>query len=281
MPHTRLLVALAGVGAVACAGAAAPGTPGGPPLRYERTESLTAAYAFSDTTEFAIETGRMGVMTVRSGQSGVAEVQLSRAPSGAEGIVRVPSYSGRFENPGQGVTTADETDIGGAWRVHVDPTGRLDITEEPTLTARAREVGGSGSLIRPLFAHLPATPAAPGDSWVDTVWVTDEGAETTTRIWSVVTSTLVGDTAVAGDALLLIRTSSLKQVEVEGASGGVEIRQRLSGTLEGTVLWDGARSIMAARSESGELTGTLELPGMGLEGMPVTATVRQSVSRLR
>lgn len=66
-------------------------------------------------------------------------------------------------------------------------------------------------------------------------------------------------------------------MEVGGASGGVEILQRTSGTLRGTVLWDGERSLLVARWEDGALRGTLELPGMGLAGLPVEGTVRRAV----
>lgn len=276
MPRRRRIVFLLLAGVGACAGSQRPGTPEGPPLGYDVPEPVRSVYAFSDTAEFSIDADRMGMMNVLSAQSGVAEVALRPTPDGVEATVRVESYSGRFENPNQGATTADEGDITGAWTARVDRRGVLEVIGEPSLTPRGRQVASGESLIRPMFAYLPDRPAGPGAEWVDTVMVTDTVGGRVSRAWSVVTSTLVGDTAVSGRRLLLIRTSSLTQVEVGGASGGVEILQRMSGTLRGTVLWDGERSLLVARWEDGALRGTLELPGMGLAGLPMEGTVRRA-----
>jgi hypothetical protein len=270
----------AAAGTLACAGGAGPGAAGGHRLAYDVPDPNPAVYTFSDTTEFSIHAGPIGVMRVLSAQSGVAEIAFRRSGGGIEATVRVPSYAGRFENPDQGVTSADETDIRGAWTVRLDPGDPPDVVTTPSLTPRGRQVAGGESLVRPLFAHLPGRGAAPGGSWVDTVAVTEDVGGAVSRARTVITSTLVGDTVIAGRRLLLIRTSSATAVEVDGTSGGVEIRQRIGGTMRGTVLWDAARSVLVERSERGELEGVLELQGADV-GLPVEATVRRSVSLRR
>lgn len=271
-----LLVLAAGV--AACSGMAHPGTPGGPPLQYDLPDPNPAVYTFADTSEFAIRAGAMGVMNVVSAHSGVAEVTFRRAAGGVDATVRLSSYSGRFENPNQAGTSADEDDITGAWEVSLGPRGGIQVVSDPAMTARGREVVGGESLIRPLFANLPGQAVGPGATWVDTVSVTEEVGGTVSRARSVVTSVLAGDTVVAGERLLLIRTSSDTEIEVTGTSGGIEIREGMIGRLDGFVLWDAARALLVERRESGEMSGTLELPGMGAAGLPVQATVRRSVS---
>lgn len=267
--------------AAACAGGPGPGGfgPSGVALSYAAEEPLQAAYQFSDTTRFSIEAGPMGTMLVTSAQQGTAEMAIAGQESGGvSATVGVPVYSGRFENPNQGTLRVDAGDIRGQWVVRLDPRGRVEVADSPALTAAARQIAGSESLVRPLFVHLPGGVTPIGTVWVDTVSVTESGGGTVSRARSIIRSTLVGDTTVAGRRLAVIRTESGTDLEVEGTSGGVEILQRMRGTILGTILWDPGRSLLVERIEAGELEGTLELPGMGFAAMPVTADVRRSVS---
>lgn len=262
-----------------CAPAPPPGAIGrdGAPLVYAAPEPETVRYGFADTSRVALDAGPMGIMRVLSAESGVAEVTFRRAGPGVDATVHVVDYAGRFENPGQGEMHADEGGITGAWTLRLDPRGRVEVLDTPSLSPAVREIAGTESLVRPLFVHLPGAAADAGAVWVDTVSLTERTAAAVSRARTIVTSTLVGDTLVARRRLALIRTESATQVEVEGTSGGVRILQRLSGTLHGTVLWDAAASMLVQRVESGELTGTLELPAMGFEGLPVEAVVRRAV----
>jgi hypothetical protein len=267
--------------AVACAGGPGPGGfgPSGVALSYAAEEPLQAAYRFSDTTRFSIEAGPMGTMVVLSAQAGTAEVALAgEEDGGVNATVGVPAYGGRFENPNQGTLRVDAGDIRGRWVLRLDPRGRVEVADSPALTAAARQIAGTESLVRPLFVHLPGNVAPFGTTWVDTVYVTETAAGTVSRARSIIRSTLVGDSMVGGRRLAVIRTESGTDLEVEGTSGGVEILQRMRGTILGTVLWDPALSILVERIEGGELEGTLELPGMGFAAMPVTAAVRRSVT---
>lgn len=263
----------------ACAPAPTPGVvgAGAVPLAYDLAEPRVARYGFADTTEFSIQAGPMGVMRVLSAESGLAEVAFRGAGEELEAVVRLVRYSGRFENPSHGAIETDEGGITGAWTVRLDRRGRLEVLDTPSLSDAARQIAGPESLVRPLFAHLPGSRAEAGAVWVDTVSLTEEGPESVTRARSIITSTLVGDTVVAGQPMALIGTESAMQVEVEGTSGGVRILQRMSGTIQGVVLWNPAASTLVERTESGALTGTLELPDMGFQGLPVEAVVRRWV----
>lgn len=265
--------------ASACAGGPGPGgfDAGGAILEYAAGDAEPLGYLLADTTEFAIAAGAMGTMRVISAQSAVAELFLRQSEDGLVATVRLPEYSGRFENPNQGVRRADEGDIRGAWTIRLGPRGRVAVVDSPTLTAAAREISGGESLVRPLFVHLHGGLAPFGSTWVDTVSLTERTAETVSQSRSIIRSSLVGDTLVDGQRLALIRTESSTDLEVEGTSGGVEILQRMDGTVYGTILWDPHRSLLVERTERGQLEGTLDLPGMGFEALQVRADVRRRV----
>lgn len=246
-------------------------------LAYEVPEPNAVAYQFGDTARFAIEAGPMGTMMVTGTQEGMAEVIFREAGNGVDAEVRFPELAAAFSVPQQGAQRADASDIQGPVGLHVGPGGRVTVTDTPTIGRDLAAIVGVESLVRPLFVSLPARSVGPGDSWVDTVRTAESTGETTSTGTSVITTTLVRDTLVDGRTLLLLRTVAENDLEVAGLSGGVEIQQLLAGTTRGTVLWDPERHLLVAREEQGELSGTLEMPEMGMAGLPVRGTIRRSV----
>ncbi|MBW3552061.1 MAG: hypothetical protein KY466_01055 [Gemmatimonadetes bacterium] len=220
-------------------------------------------------------------MRLGSEQTGLAELVFRRQAgeaAGVESTIRFVEYAGRFENPNQGAVEVDESDITGSWKVRLDERGRLEVLDAPTLSRTAAGIAVQQNMVRPLFVLLPGRVVEPGDRWVDTVSTDERAAGTATRSRSIIRSTLTGDTVVDGRWLVVIRTEAATTVEIEGSSGGVEVIQRLSGTTLGTILWDPVAALLIARTEDGELEGTLELPGTGFGGLPVSGTVRRTVS---
>lgn len=262
----------------ACAGWPGPADLGAHPLRYEVPGENPATYTFTASAAFSIDAGPIGTMRIGSEQAGRAELAFRPDAAGVVSTIRVLEFSGRFENPDQGAVEADGTDIEGSWTVRVDDRGRVEVVEAPTLSGPASDITGPESLVRPFFALLPGRVAEPGATWVDTVSTSERAGGTTTRWRSVVRSTLAGDTVLDGRWVAVIRTESATTMEVEGSSGGVEVSQRLSGTMLGTILWDPAAALLVARTEAGDMEGTLELPGTGFAALPVSGTVRRTVS---
>lgn len=269
IPATFLPLLLAGCGAMA-GGSVPDGLTYGPP------DPDPATYLFTDTTVFAIETA-MGAMEVVTGQAGVAELDFRRWADGRV-LVRFPRFRASFRNAAQGTSTVDESDIGGPFTVRVGHTGLVEVVDTPSLSQTLLDIAGPENLVRPLFAQLPGRSVDIGARWVDTVTTVEEIAGTRSVARSIITSTLAGDTVVAGRRLLRIRTESANTIEVAGVSGGVEVEQRLSGVTTGTVLWDEAARLLVERVAAGELAGTLELPGVGVAPMAVRATLRRTVS---
>lgn len=262
----------------ACAGGPGPADFDAHPLRYDAPSEDPATYTFTASSAFSIDAGPIGTMSVGSEQSGRAQLEFTSNDGGVVSTVRILEFSGRFENPNQGAVEADESDIDGSWTVRVDDRGRTEVLEAPALSEAASDITGAESLVRPFFALLPGRVVEPGATWVDTVSTSERAGGTTTRWRSVVRSTLAGDTVLDGRWLAVLRTVSATTMEVEGSSGGVEVSQRLSGTTVGTILWDPEAALLVARTEGGEMEGTLELPGTGFAALPVSGTVRRTVS---
>lgn len=270
---------LAALVLAACAGAT-PGVPGPAGLAYGIPDPNPATYILADTATFIIEAGPMGTLDVRVAQEATAELAFRRRGDGYDVDVSVPRYRGSFENPSQGSNRADQSHIGGPVGVSLDARGRVEVVDTPRFDPAILDITGPESLVRPLFVHLPGRPVDVGDRWVDTVRTLEETPESTSRGHTVITSTLAGDTMVAGERMLVIVTSSENLIEMEGRSGGVDIRQRLTGGTAGRIVWDPERHLLVERNDNGELSGTLELPGMGVGGLPVRGSVARRV-RLR
>lgn len=268
----------------ACAGAGGPAAIGARPLQYDAPTPNRSTYAFATSTAFSVDAGPIGIMRLGSEQAGVAAVVFRREDgedgeaTGVESTIRFVEYAARFENPNQGAVEVDESDITGSWKVRLDERGRLEVLDAPALSGPATEIAVQQNMVRPLFVLLPGRAVESGDQWVDTVSTDERAAGTATRSRSVIRSTLTGDTVVDGRWLVVIRTEAATTVEIEGSSGGVEVIQRLSGTTLATILWDPVAALLVARTEDGELEGTLELPGTGFGALPVSGTVRRTVS---
>lgn len=258
-----------------CAGGAT--LPAAAGLAYGEPDPNPVRYSVSDTATFEIQAPGYGVMEVETAHSGTAELYFHERPRGYRVDVLFPELDGSFRTAGQGVERVTAADVGGAVGVQLSPTGAVVVVDSPRVTAAFEDVTGLESLVRPLFVPLPGGAASPGARWVDTVETREESVGTVSRGRRITVSTLVGDTSVAGRRLLRIATATETEIEVTGVSGGVEIEQRMSGVLAGTVLWDPESHLLVDRTEAGSLSGSLTMGSADVAEMPVTARVRRRV----
>lgn len=247
-------------------------------LGYGLAPPSPVAYSVTDTATFSVHAGAMGPMTLTAGHAGTAHVEVSPAGDSLEATIRFLRFRGSLETEPEGVRRVDESDITGAFQVRLDRRGRIDIVETPALSPDLLDLTSAEALVRPLFVHLPGRPVDVGAQWVDTVTSVEESQETRTSARTIFTSTLVGDTLVDGASMLLLRTHAENRIELQGRSGGTEIRQILTGTTTGTVVWNQRLDLLVERHEEGHLTGSMDMPGGGVTGLPLTATVRRRVS---
>lgn len=253
--------------------------PGGAALAYTQPTSGPLSYQVGDTAVVTMDIMGNPVQINMMSQA-VVGLSLDPVGDGLAGTLTFASLSGEMSNsmgPGLSVGDADKP---GPTRLTVDPRGMVTVTSKPEISSTLAQVLGSETYVQRMFVRLPGRVVPPGTSWTDTVSVNEETAGMSTAVRSVVTSTLRGDTTVAGARLLVIDSKIDATQQVSGMNQGVEVHQNIAGTMNAVTLWDPARGVLVERREEGVLTGTMELPAMGMSGLPVNVRQMQ-VIRLR
>jgi hypothetical protein len=241
-------------------------------LAYSMPSSATASYSYSDSSRITIQAGAMGNIQMSSSATATTEITYTQKAANLEATIRVTDFDGTFTNSATGGrSTVTETQIDGPAVLSVTPRGATTITTIPNLSATVQSTGMNPGFFRSFFVQLPDGGVRPGDVWVDTVHTSDSEAGTVVSVDDVVTSTFVRDTVVDGRTLAVIATSAQRAVNISGSSDGVPIAQRLTGPGNGRALWDVERGLLVERSESWELSGSFDLPQMGISGLPVSA----------
>lgn len=246
-------------------------------LAYGLPTASPAFYIVADTATFTVDSGAMGPMSVSAAYSGTVEIVMGAGEDALEARVRFHGLDGVFQTQGQRPQRVDASDIDGEFLLTVDAQGRTETVGAPILSQRLLDVTSADAMVRPLFVQLPGRPATAGETWVDTIVSLEHQSDARSQVRTVMTTTLVGDTVVDGRTLVLLRTRADNRLEMEGRSGGVLVRQLLTGATDGTVLWDPHFHMIIQRSEDGSLTGSLEMPGAGAVTVPLAARVRRHV----
>jgi hypothetical protein len=272
----QLLALASAVALSACAAATSSTTTtpvaAGTSLTYAATAPVTATYAFADTSSFNIQGGAIG--DIRATTRSAGTVNATYAPKAPDVEVRmtITDLSGAFTNSAMGGTTnVTEADVPGEAVLTVGPRGTLTVVQTPTASRAAQQVGMSAAFFRRFIIRLPAGRVQRGAVWTDTIANSEDAAGMKSSVSDIVTSTWARDTTIAGRTLNVITHSTQRRLEVAGSSEGVQIVQKLSGTATGYTLWDAQRNLVVERSETTSLSGTFDLPAMGLTGLPVTA----------
>lgn len=268
------VLAIAALSACATAPSDPPTTgPAGALLAYAVPNPAVLNYAFTDSSGFSIQGGAIGDIRVAIVSAGTAAVTYAQKAADIEATIRITDLAGSIVNSAMGsTTTATEADIQGNAVVTTTPRGVTTIVSTPTLSTSAQQIGLSNSFFRRFFVRLPQGRVRAGAVWVDTIALNESASGTKVDGADIVTSTFVRDTVVNGRTLALITTSSQRTLNVSGTSQGVEVAQKLTGTATGRTLWDAQRSLLVERTESSQLSGTFDLPQMGVTGLPVTAS---------
>ena len=272
----RHLIALVGLVAAGCASAptsSTPAAPSGIALSYSAATPVTGTYEFSDSSAFTIQGGAIGDIRAATRSTGTANASYAAKGTDVELRVTITDLTGSFSNSAMGGSTSvTESDVTGEAILTISPNGALVVNQTPTSSRAAQQMGMSAAFFRRFVVRLPSGRVQPGTVWTDTVSNSEDTAGMKSSVQDIVTATYARDTTVAGRTLNVITHSTQRRLEVAGSSEGVQIAQKLSGTATGYTLWDAQRNVVVERSESTSLSGTFDLPAMGLTGLPVTAT---------
>ena len=175
---------------------------------------------------------------------------------------RVRGFDATRSTPAAGVVSGDLDDVSGYLLAMISRHGLDELVSFPAVSGAAANDYLFPMLGHALFPRMPTAWVDPGDSWVDTVTVTDDGEGASPATTWIRTHTLVGDTLVKG--LMLIHIAVASKVTMEGATEGegMPITGKVTGTMNGSIMWDPERRMVAyaeyhrdwrvAATESGE-----------------------------
>ena len=279
MRHTAFLAVAATNLLSACAsGEPAPGeAAAGNPFRYGVPTPPTATYRMADTMTM--------IMTMPDGETDMAissatTIELTfAADSGAVRVTgTVSDHSVAMTSAMLGNIDMGGDEVSGGLEFVIDPLGKVEIISTP-------EISGDGIMpampiqfnAQELLPRFPGRPLKPGDSWADTVTTladladlpipTTGSGETTT----VYTYVLAGDTLFDGRTLQKITVSAVVTDQPTMEEGGEPAGPDMASTLEGFVLWDADRGLVAAadlvRTMDGSMSGmgmSISMTGAGL-----------------
>lgn len=263
-----------------CASGAGASSDGAPRLAWDRAPAEPVRYLVADTGAFTMNIPGMGEAPVDIQSSITLEMDFDRAAEGLNATANITDLSGTFASPAGAPVSADADDIPGAAQLSITPTGAVTIVERPAFSGALAQLTSPEALYRSVFIRLPGAAAARGASWTDTVRISESQSGMQSQITQVIRSTWVRDTVLDGRSIAVITSDISTQIELSGASQGVEIEQSLSGESNAVSLWDVAAGMLVERSEEGTASGTADLPGFQMSNIPVRARSRQIVRRL-
>jgi len=165
----------------------------------------------------------------------------------------------------------------GAFLLDVLPSGGIRTLEVPTIPSEFRALYNPEFQFADFFIGLPEDVPALGDTWTDTVDVESDS----TRIRSVRTMRVVGDTVVDGVPATVIDISAQPSIMSMGPVRGWDgtPTTTLAGTESGTAIFDFENGVMLFRSREVEMQGTLSSQRRGEAAMRVSFNTSITLSR--
>ncbi len=262
-------------GLAACAG------PGGvsptPGLMYGVPQPATLVYLVGDTANIDIDAGAMGSFNMRQTGEGTLAMTFAETGGGLEVTASYQDFSARMTNPMGGAQTVSEEDIEGNLVFSIDGQGNATIVTLPEMSAEAESMAAPHALAHEFLPRLPGGVVNPGDTWTDTITYEASLQQGESATTSVMTYTMVGDTAVDGMSLLHVTYTGETEATGSGVSEGMEMFQTFSGDVSGMFLWDSARNCVVMDESRADMSGTVEVPAAGVPPMPMRVTARRVV----
>jgi hypothetical protein len=254
----------------------ATGTPAPPALAYRLPEPASVTYVAGDT--LSIEINALGqALALDVGSTARYGVSFERSGDGLAVRLAVQELDAQVSMPMLGPMRVDEQIVQGDLLLTLDRRGEVTIVASPDVEEAASAFFAGPMIAHSVFPGLPGRAVQPGDSWVDTVAIAEDGDTGESSQETITTYTVVGDTQMDGRSLLEISFAGTTEMRQTMAMQGAEIEQRTSMSVEGRVLWDMQRGLMFERETLSRGTGTVRV---ALAPMPLPTRV-ESRSRVR
>ena len=218
------------------------------------------------------------IMTMPDGEvdmamSSASTIALAFAADsgGVRAVGTVSDYSSGMFSIAMGNMDPGGTGLSGDLEFVIATDGHVEVLSTPELASTGLPVVAPFQFnALDLFPRFPGHPLQPGDTWADTVTASADPAalgvpvpiEGTTESTFVYTYTLAGDTLVDGRSLRKITVSGAGTTPGSVEEAGQTTAGDLNNTLEGIVLWDAERGLVAAVDLVRTLDGSMSLMGM-------------------
>lgn len=273
-------VAILALSAAACASTPVV-APAAPTLAYALPAVNPARYLVADTTRILVDApGERTVETMIALRT-QALLGVHVDSAGLLASVRLDSLSGAFVVGQEASMVLDSADAPqDALLLRLAAGGADTLIAAPVFTRELTRIIGGPSFANHLFVPLPGAAVPVGTAWTDTLTLTEEDAGVRSTTTAIISSVLQGDTVIDGHTLQVIASSIATAIDVSGVVDNLDVSQELTGTSTALTLWDDTRSLLFRREETGSAAGTMDLPGLGVSGVPVRASMRRTVELL-
>ncbi len=262
--------------------------PGGPPtqatpapaLAHAMPASPTLRYELADTGGFVMDIPGMGAAPIDMATRVTADLAYAAGGDSLRVTATVNTLSGSFSSPAGAPVNVGDAQKPGPATLHVAPDGGVRFVNAPSFRGALAQVTSPAALYNAFFVRLPGRAVTRGALWTDTVRTTEEQGGMQSVVTQIIRSTWARDSIVDGQSLALITSEISTEMQISGESQGVEVRQSLQGTSAATALWDPVGRFLVYRVEQGTTSGMADLPGLGMNGIPVRGQARQVVRRI-
>ena len=271
MRQSAFLAAAAATLLSACAsGGSAPAeAPADNPFRYDVPSPPTATYQMADTTT-SIMSMPNGEMDMAMASSSTIELTFAADSGGVRATGTVSDYSATMSSSMMGNMETGGDGVSGDLEFVIGPLGHVEMISMPEVAGGALP-GATPFQFNAieLFPRFPGHPLEAGDTWADTISASADldsvgGMAGTAESSTVYTYTLVGDTLVAGRTLQKITVSGIGTTQSSGEEAGEPVSQDMTNTLEGFVLWDADRGLVAVAELVRTVDGSVSMQGMAM-----------------
>ena len=240
-------------------------------VAYTVLERSPLVFSRTDSMALVIEVPLMGSVEVLLGQRATLGLAFEPHEDGVRVTAEVREFSGRITSPFGAPVTASESDVEGVLVFTVDRRGRARVVSTPEVSGAAAAIFSGDVLAHELLPLLPPGDVSVGTSWTDTIRYAG-GSDMSLDVTWIGTSTLMGDTTVAGTVLTLVRTSAEIAIAGDLVMDGTKVRREVAGPETGFYLWDASRKTVVLYEVTRDLVGEVEAD---IAPLPLRVSARQ------